>query len=381
MFKFRVLHYWLCIVLLISMTACGNPNRAAEKLARDTQEVQKFDSDLTFSNVTLEQANDKGQLWWRVKAKQATYSKDQKNAVVVEPKGELFQDGQSVFKIEAQKSDIQQDGKSIFLKGQITAIDVRDGTVMKGNEVEWRPMEDVLIVRNNFTGDHKQVKLAAQEGRFLTRARKAEITGQIVANVKDPNLEIKTERLTWDLKQEKISGDRPVQVQRFENKAPTDRGQADKVDYDLKAKILNFRENAQVALKASDFRISSSFLIWNVDSQTVQSEQPITILSPTQQVTLTANSGTLDIKQQIARLNGDVRGIGEKNQSRLNADRALWYLTTQQFEAEGNVRYSQSNPPLSLAGPKASGKLDDQEVAVKSDESDRVELQIVPQTR
>jgi LPS export ABC transporter protein LptC len=371
----------LMLLLLVGIGACGPRNQAGEKLAKDTQEAQKFDSNLTFNNVTLEQANDKGQLWWKVKAKQATYSKDQKNAVVVEPRGELFQDGKPVFKIEAQKSDIQQDGKSIFLKGQITATDVRDGTVMKGNEVEWRPTEDVLIVRNNFTGDHKQMQLAAKEGRFQSRTRKVDVKGQIVALVKEPSMELKTEHLVWDLQQQKIVGDQPVQLQRFKNKVPTDQGSANKADVDLKGKIVNFRENAKIAVKESNLQVSGNLLTWKMDTQTVQADQPVTIVNPAQQVTLTANSGSLDIQQQIAKLNGNVRGTGEKNQSRLGADRAVWYLTTQQFEAEGNVTYNQANPPFSMAGPRASGKLDDQQVAVKGDDSGRVELQIVPQSK
>jgi LPS export ABC transporter protein LptC len=371
----------LMFMLLLGTGACGSRNRSGEKLAKDTQEAQKFDSNLTFNNVTLEQANDKGQLWWKVKAKQATYSRDQKNAVVLEPKGELFQDGKPVFKIEAQKSDIQQDGKSIFLKGQITATDVRDGTVMKGNEVEWRPMEDVLIVRNNFTGEHKQMQLAAKEGRFQTRARKIDLKGQIVALVKEPAMELKTEQLAWDIQKQKIVGDQPVQLQRFKNKVPTDQGSANKADVDLKGKIVNFRENAKIAMKESNLQVSGNLLTWNMDAQTVQADQPITIVNPAQQVTLTANAGSLDVQQQIAKLKGNVRGSGEKNQSRLGADRATWYLTTQQFEAEGNVTYNQANPPFSMAGPKASGKLDDQQVAVQGDNSGRVELQIVPQPK
>ncbi len=377
----RAMLILLMLTLLVGTGACGNRNRAAEKLAQDAQEAQKFDSNLTFNNVTLEQANEKGQLWWKVKAKQATYSKDQKNAVVLEPKGELYQDGKAVFKIEAQKSDIQQDGKSIFLKGQITAIDVRDGTVMKGNEVEWRPMEDVLIVRNSFTGEHKQMQIAAKEGRFQTRARKADITGQIVAIAKESEMQLKTEHLVWDIQQQKVVGDRPIQMQRFKNKVPTDQGSADKADVDLKAKIVNFRENAKLVVKESNLQVSGNLLTWNMDAQTIQADQPVTIVNPAQQTTLNANAGNLDIRQQIAKLNGNVRGVGEKNQSKLGADRVIWFLATQQFEAEGNVTYNQANPPFSMAGPKASGKLDDQQVAVKGDDNGRVELQIVPQLK
>ncbi len=365
------------IGLLLVTNACKSPDRTAAKLAEDAQGAQKFDSNLTFNNVTLEQANDKGQLWWRVKAKQAIYAKDQKNATVQEPRGELYQDGQIVFRIEAQKSEIEQDGKSIVLKGQITATDVRDGSVLKGNEVEWRPTEDILIVRNGFTGDHKQLQLAAKEGRYQTRTRKLDVNGQIVAQVKDPQMQIRTEHLVWEVQNQNVTGDRPVQIDRYENKQVSDRATADQANVDLKAKIATLRQNGRIMLN-SGLQVSGDLLAWNVDQKTLTAAQPVTIVNPAQQITLTADSGTMQLAQQIANLNGNVRGVGGKNQSQLSADRVTWFLTTQQFQANGNVNYRQSNPPFSLNGPQASGKLDDQQVAV---DGGRVELQITPQGR
>ncbi|MBD2080906.1 LPS export ABC transporter periplasmic protein LptC [Leptolyngbya sp. FACHB-17] len=368
------------IALLIGASGCGDRNRTAEKLATDTQGAQKFDSNLTFNNVTLEQANDKGQLWWRVKAKQAVYAKDQKNATVQEPKGELFQDGKPIFKLEAQRSEIQQDGKSIILKGQITAVDIRDGSVLKGNEMEWRPTEDVLIIRNGFNADHEQVQLAAKEGRFLTRARRVDVTGQIVAQAKDPTLQLRGERLTWLIQAQKLSSDRPIQVDRYENKQVTDRGGADQTEVDLKSKIVNLRQNARIALRSSNTQVSSNALSWNVDQKTLSASEPVMIVNSAQQVTLTADQGEMLLDQQIANLSGNVRGVGERNQSRLSADRVKWFLATQQFEANGNVNYQQSNPPFSIAGPQASGKLDTQQVAVNGgQQGGRVEIQITPQ--
>lgn len=367
----------LLVALLIGGTACKN-NRTADKLAQDTQGVQKFDSNLTFNNVTLEQANDKGQLWWRVKAKQALYSKDQRNAIVQEPQGELYQDGKTVFKIEAKRSEVQQDGKSILLKGQITATDVRDGSILKGNELEWRPTEDVLIIRNGFTSEHKQIQLAAKEGRFLTRSRRVDVAGQIVATVKDPALQMRGDRLTWDIGAQKVTSDRPVQVDRYENNQVSDRASADQAGVDLKAKIVSLRQNARLALKQSNTQISGNSLIWNINQKTLSADQPVTIANSAQQITLNADQGEMKIDQQVANLNGNVRGVGEKNQSQLSADRVTWFLQTQQFQANGNVSYKQANPPFSIAGPQAAGKLDDQQVAV---DGGRVELQITPQGR
>jgi LPS export ABC transporter protein LptC len=364
--------------LILGTTACRNDNRTAERLAEDTQEAQKFDSNLTFNNVTLEQAREGGQLLWRIKAKQATYSKDQRNANVIEPQGELFQDGKPVFKIQAQRSDIQQDGKSILLKGKITAIDVRDGAVLKGNEIEWRPAEDILFVRNNFTGSNKQAQVSGKEGRFYTRDRRMEATGQIVAKSVNPDLQMKSDRIVWNLKTEKVSTDRPIQIERYQNKQVTDRGSADQAEFDLKAKIATLRQNAKLSLQPSGLQVSGNDLAWKINQKTLNAEQRVTIVNPAQKVTISGDRGTMRIDQQVATLTGNVSGVGEKNQSTLSAGRVTWYATTQQFQANGNVNYRQTNPPFSLAGPQAAGKLDDQQVAV---DGGRVELQIVPEGR
>ncbi len=366
----------LLITLLIGTGGCFNRNRTADKLKEDTKEIQRFDSNLTFNDVTLEQADDKGKLWWKMKAKQASYSKDQKNAVIEDPKGELYQDGKPVFQIAAQKGEVKGDGKSILLKGAIVATDLRDGTILKGDELEWKPTEDVLFVRNNVTGTHKQMQFSAQEGRVLTRARTIELFRQIVALSKTPELQIRTEHLTWDVKGERVMGDRPIQVDQYKNKVLTDRGSADKAEVDLKAKTVNLQQNARLDLKEKGVQVSSNSLLWNLDAQTLASSQPITIVNPPQQVTLNANQGAVDLQKNTVDLVGNVRGVGQKNQSKLDADRVLWFITTQRFEATGNVNYRQENPPFSLLGPRASGKLDDQQVAVNGG---RVELQITPQ--
>ena len=368
----------LLVTLLTSVGGCFNRSRTADKLREDTKEIQRFDSNATFNDVTLEQADAQGKLWWKVKAKQASYSKDQKNAVIEDPEGELYQDGKPVFQIAAQKGEVKGDGKSILLKGKIIATDIRDGTILKGDELEWRPTEDALLIRNNVTGAHKQMQFSAQEGRVLTRARTMELFRQIVASSKKPELQIRTEHLTWDIKGETVVGDRPIQIDQYKNKVLTDRGSADKARVDLKAKTVNLQQNAQLDSKEKGVQVSSNNLLWNLDAQTINSSQPITILNPPQQVTLNANQGQMDLQKNTVDLVGNVRGVGQKNQSKLDADRVLWFITTQQFEATGNVNYRQNNPPFSLSGPRASGKLDDQQVAVNGG---RVELQITPQPK
>ncbi|NJO11897.1 MAG: LPS export ABC transporter periplasmic protein LptC [Leptolyngbyaceae cyanobacterium SL_1_1] len=74
------------------------------------------ESGLTLKDVTLEQPDEDGNLLWRVHADEVTYSPDQKVAVVTNPDGELFQDGEPIYRVKADRGEVRQDGESIFCK-------------------------------------------------------------------------------------------------------------------------------------------------------------------------------------------------------------------------------------------------------------------------
>ena len=44
-----------------------------------------------------------------------------------------------------------ENGNVIFLRGNIVARGLKNGSILRGNELEWRPEEDVLIVREDIT--------------------------------------------------------------------------------------------------------------------------------------------------------------------------------------------------------------------------------------
>ncbi|OUC14369.1 MAG: hypothetical protein B0A82_12660 [Alkalinema sp. CACIAM 70d] len=378
----QVLCGLLAGILLVAGCAPGS-NRTADKLQKDARDAQSFDPSLTFNDLTLEQANEQGKLLWKVKAKQAIYSRDKKVAAVIAPQGEFYQDGKAVFKISGDRSDVIEDGKSIILKGKITAVNLKDGVEIKGNELEWRPSEDVLLVRNKFTGTHKQLNIAANEGKFYSRSRKAQMNGQIVADVKNPKLQLRSEQLTWLLAEEKVTADRPVQIDRYRSNNQIDRATADKAEYDLKTKIASLQQNSQVVMAQPVLQAKSNVLIWNTDLQTITAPQPLNVVNATDQVTISADRGEVQLQEKMAYLNGNVRGFSQKNQANVGADRLTWNLDTQEFEADGNVTYQQANPVFNLVGSQARGRLQDQQVVVTggpASSDNRVVTEIIPST-
>ncbi|MDP5017970.1 MAG: LPS export ABC transporter periplasmic protein LptC, partial [Dolichospermum sp.] len=181
----------LILCLGLSLSSCGNPSPTQSK--PEPSSPKEDDTKLTFFGVALEQFDEVGKPIWKVKAKQAKYTTDKQIGEADSPEGELYQDGKVVYQIKAEKADIKQDGKQLFLQGKIVATDPRNGIVFKGNELEWRPQEDLLIIRNQLNGSHKQLLAVAQEAKVKTREQRVEFSQGVVAKSTDPQLQMRTE--------------------------------------------------------------------------------------------------------------------------------------------------------------------------------------------
>ncbi len=365
------------VMLLFTLFSCGDQNSTVEQRAQDTSAVQDIERNLTFNDVTLEQADAQGRPIWIVKAKQATYSKDRRVAQVENPIGNLFQDGKSVYQITAKEGEIEQDGEQLFLKGQIVATDPRNNLVLRGNELEWRPKEDLLIVRNQLTGSHPQVQAVAQEARVFSRTGRIELQGKVEATTSDPTLQMRTEHLIWQIREQKLIGDRPLQIDRYKDKKITDRATANQGEVNLKTKIATIKQNAQLALLAPPMQVTSNSMIWNMNTEMVTTDQPVRLVNRQRQITVTANQGRMDTQKEVAYLNGDVNGVGQRGQS-LKSKELTWYLPTQLMEANGDVFYRQVDPPVSFKGQKAVGNLQEQNIVVSGG---RVLTEIIPQPK
>jgi LPS export ABC transporter protein LptC len=363
------------VTLLVSLPGCRRNNRAADRLAEDSSAVQTLESSLTFNNITLAQADDEGQTLWKITADQATYSQDQQIARVENPEGELYQDGAAVFQISAQSGEVQQDGEKVVLSGQIVATDLRDGTVLRGNELEWSPQDDLLIVRDDLTATHPQLRVSAAEARTYSRDRRIELLGEVVAISRDPALRLNGEHLIWRVNDQMIVSDRPIQAERLDGNRVTDRAIANQAEVNLKAKVATLKQDANLTLQDPPVIVTSDLLVWNLSNETLVSNQPVTVQQRQQQITLTADQGRMDVNRKIVYLNRNVRAISQRNQSELDADDLTWNMDTQQVVAEGNVTYNQADPPLNLRGPRAVGRLQDQTVVVSGG---RVVTEIIP---
>lgn len=368
----------VCIFAVTFLSACGNKSSTSTSSAQQQAKETKVEGRVSFDNISLEEADEQGRPLWTVKAKQATYSDDKKKAQIEKPSGNLYQDGQVVLQVSAAQGEIEEDGKKIFLKGKIVAIDPRNQAVIRGEELEWRPEEDLLIVRNNVTGEHPQMQASAKEARYFSRKQQMELQGQIVATAKDPVTQLKTEQLTWYIPQEKVIANKPIQIDRYQGTTVTDRMVGNQGEVSLKTKTATAQQNVQITSVDPPIQVTTNSATWNLNNQTVVSDQPITIVHRQEQVTVTANRAQVDLQQNVALLTGNTRGISSRNQAQLTANQLRWEIPSQQIKAEGNVVYKQPNPPMTLTGFLGTGRLQDQTFVVTGGRNSPVVTEIVP---
>ncbi|WP_353929501.1 LPS export ABC transporter periplasmic protein LptC [Okeanomitos corallinicola TIOX110] len=367
----------LTLLLLVGLFSCGNP--PSQKPNQDNSATKDTDSKLTFFGVALEQFDEQGRPIWKVKAQQAKYTREQEIGEAKNPEGELYQDGKIVYTIKAETADIKQDGKQLLLKGKILAQDPRTGVTLRGNELEWRPEEDLLIVRNQLNGSHKQLKAVAQEARVKTREQRVDFSGKVVAISADPPLQIRTESLTWQVKEEKLIGDRPIEINRYQDNKITDRGRGNSAEINLKTKIATLQPKAQLELINPPMQITSNSMTWDIKQEIVKTNASVRVFHKAENVTVTGNQAEMKIPQKIVYLTGNVNALGKNNQS-LKSNQLTWNLDQKLLEAKGNVFYTQVEPPLKFQGTTAVGNLETENIVVKGGGSGkRVVTEIIPQ--
>ncbi|MGH2414856.1 MAG: LPS export ABC transporter periplasmic protein LptC, partial [Microcystaceae cyanobacterium] len=362
-----------------STSACQETTRLEQKIEQDTAAASKLETGLSLNNATLEQANSKGQTLWKIKVTRAIYNPDKKTAQLENIAGNLFQDGKVVLQVSAKKGEVRQEAEEIFLREKIIVTDPRNKATFRSEEVEWHPKQDVLFVRQNLTGSHPQLEASAQAGKYYTRQQRLELIGNIIATAKDPRLQLKAEHLFWEIPQQKVIGDRPLNMVRYEGQTITDRVKGDRAQVNLQSKTAILQQNIEFKSLDPPVQLTANTATWHYKQRLVTSTQPVQVFHYKDQITLTGNQVQVNLKDKIAYLKGGVHGVNKKDPAKLYANEAVWKISAQQIEAAGNVTYEQTKPKFTSTGDKAVGTLKDHKMIVSSNSRDRVVTEIFPE--
>lgn len=369
------------------LASCAPPDPLAQPNTTPTPEVE---SQLTLNQATLEQANAKGQTLWKIQVEKGQYTPNRKSATLANIKGDLYQNGKIVVKVKADRGEILEDGKSLILRDNIVALDPRNQSVIRAQEVEWLAEQSVMVARQNLKGEHPELTVTANEGRYDTKNQRLLLTGNIVAVTengtkknKDPRrLELKTEALTWEIKQDKVIGDRPLRLVRFQGKTATDEVKTGRAELLLKQKLVTLTQLAEFKSIDPTLQIATDRLAWSYLTRVVVADSPVKIVDFVRKVTLHGNQGVVNLAEGVAVLDKGTKAMSETQQSQLYANRLTYHFAPQTLEALGNVIYEQNKGmKFNLTGDRAVGSLQNDNVVVTSNQPERVVTEIYPNSK
>ena len=356
----------LLTILIVSIFGCQTSTPNSNQTVSET----RSDTQLVLNNAVLKQSN--GDKVWKIKADRIVYSEDKQTATLDKVVGNLLQDDKIILKISANKGTVSDNGNLILLNGNIVVSDPRNDSVINANAIEWQPQENLLSIKDNLAGVYPNLNVTATEGKYFTDRESLEIQGDVVATTNQPSLQLKSDRLVWDIPQEKITSYDAIEIVRYDEKTITDKLTSDRAEVNLAKNLIVLNKNIELITLDPRLQMATDSLTWNYKERTGKTEQPIQILDRDRAFSLTGNRGEIDLERSVAKLQNGVRGISQQKPSELYARQLTWNIDTEEVEATGNVIYEQSDPQAYLTGEKAVGTLGDNDIVVTSNGKEQV---------
>lgn len=254
--------------------------------------------------------------------------------------------------------------------------------VINGQNLQWQPQSNLMIITNGLTGRHPQVQAQANEARIYDAEKRMELLGNVVATTVtenpevDPWVKLQGETLQWRWQDETLDSDRPLRMERFENQQITQVLTGDRSLIELAKERATIEGSVQAQMLDMPMTLNAEKAIWAIGEQTIQAERAVRVVNPQQQITVTSQQGNFDLEERIAIFTQDVLGLIARNNGRLASNRLRWNLADQTMLAEGNVNYQQTDPQLTIRGDRAQGRIADQTVLFDGNED--VVTEIVP---
>jgi hypothetical protein len=192
-------------------------------------------------------------------------------------------------------------------------------------------------------------------------------------------LELKTAAITWEIKQDKLVGDRPLQLVRFQDKTATDEVKAGRAELFIQKKLVHLGQLSEFKSLDPPLQVATDRLTWSYLDRYVATDSPITVLDYVQHVTVQGNQGVVNLVTNDAVLQNGTHASSKAQQSQLYADQLAYFFEPQTLEATGNVIYQQQQDmKFNLTGDRAVGSLQNNHVVVTSNQPERVVTEIYP---
>ncbi|MEA5417888.1 LPS export ABC transporter periplasmic protein LptC [Spirulina sp. CCNP1310] len=414
------------LLLILALGGCPLPVDLPEETTTATP--TSYEQRLILNNATLENADEAGNVVWKIQVKRAVYQDETKNAVIETVTGNFLQDGEVVLKLSADGGEITNEGQQIVLRDNIVATDPRNGVVLRCNLLYWFPEEGRVQVEEAVDGSNAELRVEAKTAQYWTADQRIEAKEEVViTGIKTP-MQARSEEVVWEIPAQKVRSKTKIAIDRYdpppatpvaegvtpensENSEPStsepsepstsepsasetpetpatkpvppvvsDRIIADQAEFNLEQQIVRLTGNVESRSMEPPMQIASNAIVWNLVTRIVRAEKPVTVIDREAQITMTANQGIADLEAEVVRVSGGARGINARRPADLYANQIVWQIRPQQVEAMGDVIYQQTDPPLHLTGSRAVGTLHNQRIVVSGGGSSasRVTTIIVP---
>jgi LPS export ABC transporter protein LptC len=371
-------HHWTKIVRAVwTIAIVGLNGCVPESKPKLTKTPVAIEAKLELDHLSFQQVDQQGKPLWKVRAQKGVYSPDKKRAKVTNLDGDFYQDGQIVLHVTAKVGEVEQAGEKVILRGDVVTKETRNQLTLIGQEVEWQPKADLLIIRDRVQANQPKFQVNGDEGRYLSRKQQLDLSGKITAYYQDPRLAMQTEHMLWLIKDKTIIGDKPVQIQRYQENQITSQVTANSFSTALDLQIISLQGKVQLNAVKPLIQVNGEAFAWNIDRELVTANRPITIFETKEAVTFTADTGELDLQKSLATLAGQAVAVATRNQAKLEANRLVWEITSQQLIGTGNVVYQQIDPVIKFTGTRGVGKLQDRSIVVSGGKQ-QVRTEFIP---
>ena len=362
-------------LLLLTVVGCQqtNSNASTSRISESRTQTQ-----LILNNAILEQSNSEDNTVWKIQAKSSVYTEDKKVARLQAVTANFLQDGQVILRVSAEAAEVRNNGNLILLQDNIVAQDTRNGIVVKSDEIEWQPAKHLLSIRQNPKAIHSNLEVKATEGIYFTDTQSLELKNNIVATTIDPALQLKSDRLVWDISQETITSPLGLQIVRYQPDGNMiDSLVADQGIVNLSNSTATLSNNVELISYKPQLQMATNSLIWNYQTRQVNADRPLKIIDKQHNLEVIGNQAAADLNQKVVRLNDGVKGVNIQDRAQIYAEKLTWQIDTKTIEATGNVVYQQSDPQINLTGEKAVGKLAEDRLIVTGNQQKQVVSTII----
>lgn len=368
----------LLIGVFLSLNFLGACQKAPIKSDESDANTSQEENRLIVKDAILEQSDAQGKILWRLQADTADYSQDSKAGVMTGLLGNLYENGEVILSLKADRGRVVNDGEHIFLEENLLATDNRNGVVLKADQAEWQPQNQLLLIDDQLDAKYPNGNLTALKGRYAIDRQELELNEEVEAIAIDPPLRLQSDQVFWSITEEKISGDQGLTLQRYDEKKILAQLQSKAGEVLLAERRVTVSGNVILNNLDPEAQFTSNEATWDLPSDTITSEKAVQITQYKDKVQFRGNRGSFNLKTQEATMVGNVTGQSDRQKATLKANQVNWNLNTQNIVAQGKVEYEQRKPRLRFTGNQATGKLGSDQLIVTGTRNQPVVTEVIP---